>query len=407
MSIVGSLGLGLFGGIVAIPTARAAGAGADTFGPLQPADANGLELPPGFSSRIVASTAQLVGGTSHIWHTDPDGGATFATGDGGWIYVSNSERTVNGGVGAIRFGSDGSIVNAYSILRGTSRNCAGGPTPWGTWLSCEEWTAGQVYECDPYTPGSAGVVRPALGVFRHEAAAVDPVHGQLYLTEDRPDGLLYRFTPDVWPSLDSGLLEAAEILGAGGLLPGEGQDLAWHTVPDPSASSVETRDQVPAGTHFNGGEGCWYEGGFVYFTTTFDNRVWKLETATQKISLLYDQASSGTPLLSGGDNLYAAPTGDVYVAEDGGNLEIVALTAGGDVKPIVRVAGSPLFSEITGPALSPDGSRLYFSSQRSPGVTYEVTGPFVSPAPSVPGPGLLARALLAGSLAAAARWRAG
>ena len=93
------------------------------------------------------------------------------------------------------------------------------------------------------------------------------------------------------------------------------------------------------------------------------------------------------------------------MAEDGGNLEIVALTACGDVKPIVRVDANPLQSEITGPALSPDGSRLYFSSQRSPGITYEVTGPFVPPAPSVPALGMLARALLAGSLAAAARWR--
>jgi hypothetical protein len=403
--VVGGLGLGLLGGVVAVPVARAAGPGADSFGPLLSPDANGLELPAGFSSRIVASTANFVGSTSHLWHTDPDGGATFATGDGGWIYVSNSERSTNGGVGAIRFEPDGAIADAYSILSGTTNNCSGGPTPWGTWLSCEETTTGQVYECDPFSAGSEGAARPALGIFRHEAAAVDPVHGHLYLTEDRSDGLLYRFTPDVWPSLDTGVLEAAEILGAGGVLPGEVRDLAWHSVPDPSAASVETRDQVPAGSHFNGGEGCWYEAGRVFFCTTLDNRVWKLETATQKISLLYDQATSATPFLSGGDNLTASSAGDVYVAEDGGNLEIVALTLCGDVKPVVRVSGSPT-TEITGPALSPDGSRLYFSSQRDPGTTYEVTGPFVAPA-SVPSAGWLVRALVAGIVAASARTRLG
>jgi hypothetical protein len=398
--VVGGLGLGLFGGVVAVPMARAAGGGADSFGPLLPPDTNGLELPAGFNSRIVASTAQFVGTTSHLWHTDPDGGATFATGDGGWVYVSNSERTVSGGVGAIRFEADGTIADAYSILSGTDNNCSGGPTPWGTWLSCEEAVAGQVYECDPFTPASQGVARPALGRFRHEAAAVDPVHGQLYLTEDRSDGLLYRFTPDLWPSLDSGVLEAAEILGVGGVLPGQIRDLAWHNVPDPSASGVETRDQVPLASHFSGGEGCWYESGFVYFCTTFDNRVWKLETASQKISLLYDQATNPSPFLTGADNITASKAGDIYVAEDGGNLEIVALTAGGDVKPVVRVTGSPS-TEITGPALSPDGSRLYFSSQRDPGTTYEVTGPFVPPV-SVPGAGWIARALLAALLASSA-----
>ena len=124
--------------------------------------------------------------------------------------------------------------------------------------------------------------------------------------------------------------------------------------------------------------------GFVYFATTSDSRVWKIDTARNEISILYDLATTGTPELTQADNVYAAPTGDVYVAEDSGDLQIVALTAGGAVKPVVQLTGVG-GTEITGPALSPDGTRLYFSSQRGTGsfggeggITYEVTGPFAA-----------------------------
>jgi hypothetical protein len=411
----GALGVGLLADALAPAVARASGA--DDFGPLQPPDASGLMLPPGFTSRVVAVSDAAVGSTSHVWHRDPDGGATFATPDGGWIYVSNSERTgTSGGVGAIRFAADASIAAAYSILTGTARNCAGGPTPWGTWLSCEEVVGGRVYECDPFEPGSQGALRAALGTFNHEAAAVDPVHQTVYLTEDQSDGLLYRFTPSSYPSLGAGVMEAAEILDPGGqgpIEPGEVRGLAWHVVPFPSPagggsqnpnfvplSGRATRYQVPGATPFAGGEGCWYTAGLVHFATKFDNRVWRLNTVTDQISIVYDLDTTGSPVLSGVDNVYAASTGDVYVAEDGGNLEIVALTPTGAVKPIVRLTGVS-GTEITGPALSPDGTRLYFSSQRNPGVTYEVTGPF-APAPHVPLFAAAGRLVLVTGLAAAA-----
>ena len=139
---------------------------------------------------------------------------------------------------------------------------------------------------------------------------------------------------------------------------------------------------MPAATKFNGGEGCWYHGGIAYFTTKRDGRVWALDTHANSIEILYDQSTPGGQALTHIDNVYVSSFGDVYVAEDPGDLQIVALTPTGNVVPVLQVTRQT-GTEITGPALSPDGTRLYFSSQRGPGpignfgVTYEVTGPFL------------------------------
>ena len=157
-----------------------------------------------------------------------------------------------------------------------------------------------------------------MGRFQHEAAACDPVRRRIYLTEDRPDGKLYRFAPTTWGDLSAGSLQVAVV--------------GWGN------GAVDARTLPPA-RPFNGGEGVWYADGRVSFSTKGDSRVWELDVRSwpNRIKVLYDDDTSPHPVLTGVDNIVGARNGDLFVAEDAGNMEIVRLTRSGEVTPFLRV----------------------------------------------------------------------
>lgn len=374
-------------------------------------DENNLLIPQGFKSRVIAEANRLVPGTNLLWHSDPDAGAVFAAPDGGWVYVSNCEF-LPGGVNALRFDPNGEVIDGYNVLpRPLSRiNCGGGVTPWGTWLSGEEYELGLIWECDPFdTTGLSA--RPILGcgTYSHEAAAVDPLTNTFYLTEDEGDSRFYRFLPET-PNLggrpsSTGVLQAMRVLtgddinadGARGPWP-----VDWLEIPNPNPLQIPlapgefqllgtpTRLQVPETTAFDGGEGIWHQNGIVYFTTKGDRRVWAHDIAAQTVEVIYDDFFfQPEPILDSVDNIVMTPGGDIVIVEDKeeANQQAVAIQPDGRLAVLVQLVGQDS-SEVTGPAFSPDGRFFYFSSQRGPGaggvtgtggITYCIEGPWFTP----------------------------
>ena len=155
----------------------------------------------------------------------------------------------------------------------------------------------------------------------------------------------------------------------------------WSQVPNPNptAGQTSTRNQVPGALRFNGGEGIVWQSGIVDFSTKGDNSVWRYDPRTRILEAIYQSSQDPLRQLTGVDNITASRAGDLLVAEDPGNLELVLLTPDCVASPLVRVTGRR-GSELAGPAFDPLGRRLYFSSQRGgsggAGVTYVVTGPF-------------------------------
>jgi uncharacterized protein len=359
--------------------ARQAKPGPSPYGELGDPDANGLRLPRGFQSRLIARGTMPVLGTTYTMPSFPDGSAVYAQPDGGWILAVNSENPLpgQGGASALRFDKDGQVVDAYRILEGTQTNCSGGRTPWNTWLSCEEHEEGHTWDCDIFGE-KAAVELPALGTFSHEAACVDPIGKRVYQTEDEGDGGFYRFTPESYPDLSKGRLEVA-VVDKHGLV-------TWKRVPDPAAKSTPTRKQVKGMTQFKRGEGLFFEYPFAFVTTTSDAKIHAYNVITETIEVLWSgDAVEDDSAVVDVDQLTRTQGGEIFVCEDQGKFRIGILSADGRVMaPFVQLDGdehtptSVFGNETTGVVFDPSGTRMYFSAQRSYGfgALYEVSGPF-------------------------------
>lgn len=318
----------------------------------------------------------------------------------------------------------GTLEKHFLSLAGTIRNCAGGPTPWNTWITCEETVqkAENDFEQDhgynfevpvTTTPGLVNAVPlKAMGRFNHEAVAVASNTGIVYETEDRNDGLFYRFIPDEPSNLvKGGRLQALTIkdmtdpdtrnwkTGLQKIAPwtydpipvSQKMATAWVDIENVESPKDDLRVQGTESKNaakFARGEGIWYSGDTIYFACTNGGiankgQIWKY-TPSQYEGTSREDKEPGTlelfiepndsKLLENADNLTVAPWGDVIICEDGSKEQfLVGVTPEGHTYQFARNASNT--SELAGAVFSPDGTTLFVNIQ-NPGITLAITGPW-------------------------------
>ena len=328
---------------------------------------------------------------------------------------SRYDESAGGGTTTLVFDqAEGAWQSCEPSLSGTVRNCSGGPTPWGSWLTCEEpqaeffWSRfakshGWVFEVPALGLGSPKPIE-GLGRFRHEAAVVDPLSGTVYQTEDKSKAGFYRFLPKVHGNLhEGGRLQMLAIDGRPGFdarrvsAVGEWLPVSWVDIDDPSASESAdpARDQGVAaqgwkrgGAVFRRLEGCWVDADRVYFVSTNGGRtrhgqIWELSPSNDRLRLIYE--SPGGDVLDGPDNLSVAPNGGLVLCENGRRAptRLCMLTENGRLFPIAEnhillrgqrgLRGNFTGEEWCGACSHGD---WLFANIQVPGITFAITGPW-------------------------------
>lgn len=406
-------------------------------------DPNGLlDLPNGFSYRIISKLRDVMSDGYRV-PDRADGMGCFAMPDGKIALVRNhelkakhfndgpfenvpsslasydydrKERPLVGGTTTLLLdGETLAIEREHLSLVGTIRNCAGGNTPWGSWLTCEEDMTkagdgvrhdhGWVFEVPA---AHKGLVDPvplkAMGRFNHEAAAVDPATGIVYLTEDRDDSLFYRFIPNVPGKLaEGGKLQALGFANDAldndsrnwsnpAFKPGAWQFVRWIDMTDVESPEDDLRERgASAGAvKFARGEGIVYGGGELYFCCTSGGAAKEGQIMRYRPSRFEGQeGEAGVPGLlqlfmestdrrqfSYGDNLTIAPNGHLIVCEDQYSdtvdNHLRGITPRGEAYTLGRIR---VQTEPAGACFSPDG-RTMFVNLYSPAKTLAITGPW-------------------------------
>ena len=415
------------------------------YGALVKDPAGYIDLPPGFQYQIISKSGTTMS-DGLLLPGMPDGMAAFSTAAGKTILIRNHELSPKsfrygafgdqnemlgqidqsmlydygkgdipslGGTSTVVYDeATGQVELEYLSLAGTNRNCAGGLTPWGSWITCEE-DVSKISESAEKNHGynfevvvsdqikmSEPIPITGMGRFNHEAICIDPKTGIVYQTEDRGDSLIYRFLPHKKGVLHKGgKLQVLCILESKSLDTrnwnertfdiAESKSVYWMDIDDVESPEDDLRHRgfEHGAARFARGEGMWYGDGELYFACTSGGpdelgQVFKYIPSpyegTSRESddpgrLILFAESDDRNILKNCDNLTVAPWGDVILCEDHKDAYLRGITPEGQIYTLGHNVGHK--SEFAGATFSPSGNTLFVNIQ-GPGHTLAITGPW-------------------------------